>query len=239
MKNREKIAAILIAIDIVLFIGAGYYIGETFMDSLKNVKLEWLKEPTAVTESLEAEEKVSKAPVKVEVVNATKAITGEKVMEEQEEASEELPKMQYGYSEEDIELLKKTTYAEAGICSEQAQRGVAATILARAKEQNKTISEVVFARGQFNCAVANQIYLVTSQGNIIVTDEMANNEKTVSAVTEALQYGAGDEITSVIGGEPLFFYSPSVAISEAERNSRATISAQCDVDQMRFYRVWN
>lgn len=244
MKNREKIAAILIAIDIVLFIGAGYYIGGTFMDSLKNVKLEWLKKPTMVTESFEAEERaninvVSKDPVKVEVAYATKAITGEKVMEERADTSDELPKMQYGYSEEDIELLKKTTYAEAGICSEQAQRGVAATILARAKEQNKTISEVVFARGQFNCAVANQIYLVTSQGNIIVTDEMANNEKTVSAVTEALQYGAGDEITSVIGGEPLFFYSPSAAISEAERNSRATISAQCDVDQMRFYRVWN
>ena len=43
MKNRKKIAAILIAIDIVLFIGAGYYIGGTFIDSLKNVKLEWLK----------------------------------------------------------------------------------------------------------------------------------------------------------------------------------------------------
>ena len=102
MKNREKIAAILIAIDIVLFIGAGYYIGGTFMDSLKNVKLEWLKKHTMVTESFETEERaninvVSKDPVKVEVAYATKAITGEKVMEERADTSDELPKMQYKF----------------------------------------------------------------------------------------------------------------------------------------------
>ena len=45
------------------------------------------------------------------------------------EESENSEKSGMKISEEDVRLLQKATYAEAGICSEEAQRGVAATIL--------------------------------------------------------------------------------------------------------------
>lgn len=141
------------------------------------------------------------------------------------------------FSEEEINLLMQTTYAEAGICSEEAQRGVAATIIARAREGGKSIQDVVFAKGQFSCAISGAIYLVTANGNIPVTMEMAGNETTKSAVEQALEEGAGQEITSVIGGEPLFFYSPE-ALSEEARQERSNISNSIYVDRMVFYRVW-
>lgn len=141
-------------------------------------------------------------------------------------------------SEEDVRLLQKATYAEAGICSEEAQRGVAATILERGRERGESIREVIFERGQFSCAKDGEIYLITNEGNILVTNEMAENEKTISAVLEAIENGAGENITSAIGGEPLYFYTPT-ELSEKESFARESISKRFQVDKMVFYRVWD
>ena len=141
-------------------------------------------------------------------------------------------------SEEDVRLLQKATYAEAGICSEEAQRGVAATILERGRERGESIREVIFERGQFSCAKDGEIYLITNEGNIPVTDEMVENEKTTSAVLEAIENGAGENITSAIGGEPLYFYTPT-ELSEKESFARESISKRFQVDKMVFYRVWD
>lgn len=141
-------------------------------------------------------------------------------------------------SEEDVRLLQKATYAEAGICSEEAQRGVAATILERGRERGESIREVIFERGQFSCAKDGEIYLITNEGNIPVTDEMAENEKTISAVLEAIENGAGENITSAIGGEPLYFYTPT-ELSEKESFARESISKRFQVDKMVFYRIWD
>ena len=137
-------------------------------------------------------------------------------------------------SQSDFLLLKKTTYAEAGICDEATQRAVAGTILARAAENGQTISEVVFAPGQFSCAIGGQVYLVTSNGNIEVTQEMA--EKTATAVMTAITDGSG--LASGLGGEPLFFYSAG-GLSAEELAKRSTISNSITLDRMTFYRVWD
>ena len=137
-------------------------------------------------------------------------------------------------SQSDFLLLKKTTYAEAGICDEATQRAVAGTILARAAENGQTISEVVFAPGQFSCAIGGQVYLVTSNGNIEVTEEMA--EKTATAVMTAITDGSG--LASGLGGEPLFFYSAG-GLSVEELAKRSTISNSITLDRMTFYRVWD
>ena len=137
-------------------------------------------------------------------------------------------------SQSDFLLLKKTTYAEAGICDEATQRAVAGTILARAAENGQTISEVVFAPGQFSCAIGDQVYLVTSNGNIEVTQEMA--EKTATAVMSAITDGSG--LASGLGGEPLFFYSAG-GLSAEELAKRSTISNSITLDRMTFYRVWD
>lgn len=137
-------------------------------------------------------------------------------------------------SQSDFLLLKKTTYAEAGICDEATQRAVAGTILARVAENGQTISEVVFAPGQFSCAIGGQVYLVTSNGNIEVTQEMA--EKTATAVMSAITDGSG--IASGLGGEPLFFYSAG-GLSAEELAKRSTISNSITLDRMTFYRVWD
>ena len=138
------------------------------------------------------------------------------------------------FSQSDFLLLKKTTYAEAGICDEATQRAVAGTILARAAENGQTISEVVFAPGQFSCAIGGQVYLVTSNGNIGVTQEMA--EKTATAVMTAITDGSG--LASGLGGEPLFFYSAG-GLSAEELAKRSTISNSITLDRMTFYRVWD
>ena len=137
-------------------------------------------------------------------------------------------------SQSDFLLLKKTTYAEAGICDEATQRAVAGTILARAAENGQTISEVVFAPGQFSCAIGDQVYLVTSNGNIEVTQEMA--EKTATAVMTAITDGSG--LASGLGGEPLFFYSAG-GLSAEELAKRSTISNSITLDRMTFYLVWD
>ena len=137
-------------------------------------------------------------------------------------------------SQSDFLLLKKTTYAEAGICDEATQRAVAGTILARAAENGQTISEVVFAPGQFSCAIGGQVYLVTSNGNIEVTQEMA--EKTATAVMTAITDGSG--LASGLGGEPFFFYSAG-GLSAEELAKRSTISNSITLDRMTFYRVWD
>ena len=137
-------------------------------------------------------------------------------------------------SQSDFLLLKKTTYAEAGICDEATQRAVAGTILARVAENGQTISEVVFAPGQFSCAIGGQVYLVTSNGNIEVTEEMA--EKTATAVMTAITDGSG--LASGLGGEPLFFYSAG-GLSAEELAKRSTISNSITLDRMTFYRVWD
>ena len=182
----------------------------------------------------EPQEEESKPEEEVQEVTDTTEI---ETTETQEEANTEEKIYAFNgveLSQSDILLLKKTTYAEAGICDEANQRAVAGTILARAAENGQTISEVVFAPGQFSCAIGGQVYLVTSNGNIEVTQEMA--EKTATAVMSAITDGSG--LASGLGGEPLFFYSAG-GLSAEELAKRSTISNSITLDRMTFYRVWD
>ena len=137
-------------------------------------------------------------------------------------------------SQSDIVLLEKTTYAEAGICDEATQRAVAATILERADEREQTIEEVVFEPGQFSCAIDGEIYLITTNGNILTTSEMA--KQTSDAVSDAIMNGSG--ISNSLGGEPLFFYSNG-GLDSYEAEKRSTISVSVTLDRVTFYRVWD
>ena len=182
----------------------------------------------------EPQEEESKPEEEVQEVTDTVEI---ETTETQEEANTEEKIYAFNgveLSQSDFLLLKKTTYVEAGICDEATQRAVAGTILARAAENGQTISEVVFAPGQFSCAIGGQVYLVTSNGNIEVTQEMA--EKTATAVMTAITDGSG--LASGLGGEPLFFYSAG-GLSAEELAKRSTISNSITLDRMTFYRVWD
>lgn len=186
-------------------------------------------------------EKTAEASVAELPKEETEVISESELHEEETEKSSEsgiADSSDMKISEEDVRLLQKATYAEAGICSEEAQRGVAATILERGRERGESIREVIFERGQFSCAKDGEIYLITSEGDIPVTDEMVENEKTTSAVLEAIENGAGENITSAIGGEPLYFYTPT-ELSEKESFARESISKRFQVDKMVFYRIWD
>lgn len=186
-------------------------------------------------------EKTAEASVAELPKEETEVISETELHEEETEKSSESgisDSSDMKISEEDVRLLQKATYAEAGICSEEAQRGVAATILERGRERGESIREVIFERGQFSCAKDGEIYLITNEGDIPVTDEMVENEKTTSAVLEAIENGAGENITSAIGGEPLYFYTPT-ELSEKESFARESISKRFQVDKMVFYRIWD
>lgn len=152
------------------------------------------------------------------------------------------------YSEEEISLLKKTTFAEGGICSQDVQQAIAATIIARAKENNQSIKEVIFDDGQFS-SVINQVPCINTRENPIpVTDEMA--EEVSKAVELAITEGAGKVSkkleesaiqqgldSKVYGGEPLYFYSPK-GCSEEELEKRSSIQVTYSEDGVTFYRIW-
>lgn len=138
-----------------------------------------------------------------------------------------------GYTAEDVSLLTRITYAEAGICDESTRQAVAATVLARSNEMNMSIEDVIFAPGQFTPAINGQIYRVTSYERVLVTDEMAAG--CLTAVHKAIDQGAGEEITSILGGEPIFFYAPSGCTEEALAD-RANVPAKYYADKLVFYR---
>ena len=138
-----------------------------------------------------------------------------------------------GYTAEDISLLTRITYAEAGICGEEARQAVAATVLARSKEWGKTIEETIFAEDQFTPAIGGQIYRITKDEQVVVTDEMA--AECLSAVHKAIDEGAGSYVTGMLGGEPLYFFAPE-AVSEEELAARASVPAMCQIDGTAFYR---
>lgn len=162
------------------------------------------------------------------------AETSGKVSTEQEVQNEtELIGGYGGYTAEDVSLLTRITYAEAGICDEPTQQAVAATVLARSNEMNMSIEDVIFAPGQFTPAINGQIYRVTSYEQVLVTDDMAAG--CLTAVQKAIDQGAGAEITSTLGGEPLFFYAPSGCTEEALAD-RANVPAKYYADKLVFYR---
>lgn len=138
------------------------------------------------------------------------------------------------YSSEEISLLTRITYAEAGICDEVTRQAVAATVLARSEEWGKSIYDTIFAPGQFSPAIDGQIYRITSYERVLVTDEMAID--CLSAVKLAIDEGAGTAITSALGGEPLYFYAPS-GCSDEELAARANIPVKYQGDKVIFYRA--
>jgi len=152
------------------------------------------------------------------------------------------------FSEEEINLLKKATFAEGGICSQDVQQAIAATIIERAKENNQTIQEVIFDKGQFSCVVDQKVCINIKNEPTPVTDEMA--EQVAEAVELAISEGAGkvaEELkkvaiekgldVEVYGGDPLYFYSPA-ACSQDQLEIRSSIQVTYSEDGVTFYRVW-
>ena len=147
----------------------------------------------------------------------------------------------YKITEEEKDLLIRITYAESGICSESVQQAVAATILARSKERNMSITDVIFEPGQFTPAKDGQVYVIYTDysGNRVqelVTSEMAEPSRT--AVEKAIAFGAGWSVTSRLGGEPLYFYAPK-GCSDEELKARANIQDKIQLEELVFYRIWN
>lgn len=172
--------------------------------------------------------------IKVEAINSEQTVEEENVME---------------LSEEEILLLKKVTFAEGGICSQDVQQAIAATVIERARLDGTSIERVIFKKDQFSCVDNGVICTGDGNGNSIpVTDEMA--EKVTDAVEAALEEGAGEiaeELTKMsidkcldpktYGGEPLYFYSPRWC-SKSELKKRENIQVSYSIDGVVFYREW-
>ena len=264
MLSTRKIAALMYLFSFICFVISGFVFAQAIMNpklpsreeetitkfenTTQTSLVETSTEDTKITPAISLEIRYATADVAKETEPREESKPEEEVQEvndtaviETTEAQEEVNSDEKIYafngvelSQTDILLLEKTTYAEAGVCDEATQRAVAGIILARAAENGQTISEVVFAHGQFSCAIGGQVYLVTSNGNIEVTQEMA--EKTETAVMTAITDGSG--IAAGLGGEPLFFYSEG-GLSTEELAKRATISVSVTLDRMTFYRVWD
>lgn len=126
---------------------------------------------------------------------------------EEENSMYEMP------SDEELLLMGKVIFAEAGSSSFLEQRGVAAVILCRSKEWNKSIEEVIFQRGQFSVVHGKKV--IYSGG--VVPDELAM--LMYPAIYEAVKGGGGAITTNLTeqakskgisvkkyGGEPLYFF---------------------------------
>ena len=255
MEKRTKIAFKMILIALVCFIISGKYIAKAMTMEIDTPITS--NKQTATSDSAPEMAKRTVKETTAENINITFAtvdVTGDYVYVEQEteilneavEKSEDASTNEThtqnertifegygGYSAEDISLLTRITYAEAGICGEEARQAVAATVLARSKEWGKTIEETIFADGQFTPAIGGQIYRITKDEQVVVTDEMA--AECLSAVKKAIDEGAGSYVTGMLGGEPLYFFAPE-AVSEEELAARASVPAMCQIDGTAFYR---
>ena len=78
------------------------------------------------------------------------------------------------FSEEDEFFLKSVAYAEAGVDGKEAVKAVMHVLYNRTKAEGfgSSIREVVNKSGAFSSVRGGYVYLVTSEGNILVTQDI-------------------------------------------------------------------
>lgn len=158
---------------------------------------------------------------------------------------------EYQLSEEEKALLKMVVYAESGGSTIEEQMATTETILNRVATKGKSLTEVVFEKGQFACARNGKIYTGMGDSLKLMTLDRVP-EKTAQAVEQtlyaksyiteamltakAIQQGKDPEVYAKGGAE--YFYEES-GCSEKERAARANILVYVKIGQHFYYKVWD
>ncbi len=159
------------------------------------------------------------------------------------------------FSEEDEFFLKSVAYAEAGVDGKEAVKAVMHVLYNRTKAEGfgSSIREVVNKSGAFSSVRGGYVYLVTSEGNILVTQDILPTYVNEAYETFVAEVQAGidptkellQEQANLLGFEEpkfwqdgaLYFYNP-YAISWNEQNARASIRVQIPIGSQYFYCYW-
>ena len=177
------------------------------------------------------------------LIDESQAETSSPVVEEENSLSTTISKI----ASEDLQLLAKVTYAEAGNQTLEQQLAVAATILNRVESESfpNTIQEVISQKGQFSSVKGGT---VMAFGEPVAFSEVP--ESCVQAAERAL---AGEDPTEELlrqeaiskglnpdeyaRGGALYFYNPDYCGS-SEIEMRNSIQVKVEFGDHIFYKVW-
>ena len=181
------------------------------------------------------------------LLDESQAETSSPVVEEEFSEENSLSTTISQIESEDLQLLAKITYAEAGNQTLEQQLAVAATILNRVESESfpNTIQEVISQKGQFSSVKGGT---VMAFGEPVDFSEVP--ESCVQAAERAL---AGEDPTEELlrqeaiskclnpdeyaSGGALFFYNPDYCGS-SEIEMRNSIQVKVEFGDHIFYKVW-
>ena len=181
------------------------------------------------------------------LIGESQAETSSPVVEEEFSEENSLSTTISKIASEDLQLLAKITYAEAGNQTLEQQLAVAATILNRVESESfpNTIQEVISQKGQFSSVKGGT---VMAFGEPVAFAEVP--ESCVQAAERAL---AGEDPTEELlrqeaiskglnpdeyaSGGALFFYNPDYCGS-SEIEMRNSIQVKVEFGDHIFYKVW-
>lgn len=181
------------------------------------------------------------------LLDESQAETSSPVVEEEFSEENSLSTTISKIASEDLQLLAKITYAEAGNQTLEQQLAVAATILNRVESESfpNTIQEVISQKGQFSSVKGGT---VMAFGEPVAFSEVP--ESCVQAAERAL---AGEDPTEELlrqeaiskglnpdeyaSGGALFFYNPDYCGS-SEIEMRNSIQVKVEFGDHIFYKVW-
>lgn len=181
------------------------------------------------------------------LLDESQAETSSPVVEEEFSEENSLSTTISQIESEDLQLLAKITYAEAGNQTLEQQLAVAATILNRVESESfpNTIQEVISQKGQFSSVKGGT---VMAFGEPVAFSEVP--ESCVQAAERAL---AGEDPTEELlrqeaiskglnpdeyaSGGALFFYNPDYCGS-SEIEMRNSIQVKVEFGDHIFYKVW-
>lgn len=181
------------------------------------------------------------------LIGESQAETSSPVVEEEFSEENSLSTTISKIASEDLQLLAKVTYAEAGNQTLEQQLAVAATILNRVESESfpNTIQEVISQKGQFSSVKGGT---VMAFGKPVEFSEVP--ESCVEAAERAL---AGEDPTEELlrqeaiskglnadeyaRGGALYFYNPDYCGS-SEIEMRNSIQVKVEFGDHIFYKVW-
>lgn len=226
------------------------------VDAKENGILKETKDPIATTSLMTTMEE--KFPNLFKKEEAFLKVDLSKMKEEQQENKNLIQIHGYSYEMQPGELafLKRVVYAESRGASVEEQMATTETILNRVVQNKSSITEVLIAKGQFQCVKSDgNVYTGLEPDLVLVTDERVSKE--VSDAVEAAVYGEDDITESLLTAEAirlgldpkvyaeggaLYFYEPDPSIiSEQELDSRANIKVKVKIGDGEhfYYRVWD
>lgn len=150
-------------------------------------------------------------------------------------------------SDEERLWLAKIIYAESGICGLDEQIAVGKTILNRMEKYNMTIYEVITSKGQFSSVINGEVYLITSSGNILVTEDIISDRSWEAVETvlsgeqtlvekllmdEAIRLGL--DVQEYAEGGPMFFVNVDAVKNKEYYNS---LTCKVKIGYQTFYKA--